>query len=70
MRRIECALDEWEDTLSDSFGEDNGFSGHESVLRRSSSLCFCYLTLKLMLKRLAFKVSGPLGFLFASAYSA
>jgi hypothetical protein len=56
IRRVECALDEWEDDLrehSDGAGQGNV---QGTNMPCSSGLWFCYLTLRLMLKRLAFRV--------------
>jgi hypothetical protein len=57
IRRNECALDDWEDALPDYFG----CTEHDGVPRLdskpwSSGLWLYYLTLKLMLNRLAFRV--------------
>lgn len=59
IRRSECALDDWEDALPDYLGR----SEQDDVSRTnskpwSSGLWFYYLTLKLMLSRLAFRVRG------------
>jgi len=60
IRRNECDLDEWEDALPDYLGqvEHDGASQIGSK-PWSSGLWFYYLTLKLMLNRLAFRVSEP-----------
>jgi hypothetical protein len=57
IRRNECDLDDWEDALPDYLGR----AEHDIVPQTdskpwSSGLWFYYLTLKLMLNRLAFRV--------------
>lgn len=52
VRRLECALDDWEASLPDFLRV--GVS-HE-VVNGASSLHFCFLSLKLLLCRIAFKV--------------
>jgi len=57
IRRSECAIDDWEDTLPDYLRQPD----HDGVPQMdskpwSSGLWFYYLTLKLMLNRLAFRV--------------
>jgi hypothetical protein len=56
IRRTKCALDEWEDDLSEHYDEVRQRNVHGAVLPCSSGLWFCYLTLRLMLNRLAFRV--------------
>lgn len=53
IRRIECRLDEWEDALPAHFS----FTKSETCCGSGSGLWFCFLSLKVMLHRLAFKVS-------------
>ncbi|KAF2163958.1 hypothetical protein M409DRAFT_57062 [Zasmidium cellare ATCC 36951] len=54
VRRLECALDDWEASLPDFLRV--GVS-HE-VVNGASSLHFCFLSLKLLLCRIAFKTSS------------
>jgi hypothetical protein len=57
IRRNECALDDWEDALPDYLGRTEQESmPHIDGKPWSSGLWFYYLTLKLMLNRLAFRV--------------
>lgn len=58
LRRLECALDDWESELPDFLQLSNP-SAHSRV-NGSSSLWFCFLSLKLLLCRLAFRVSTAL----------
>ena len=58
IRRIECKLDEWEDSLP-GFFKTTGQHGNGSIVNGSSSLWFCFLSLRLLLCRLAFRVSQP-----------
>ena len=60
IRRNECALDDWEDALPDYLGQTEQESvSHIDGKPWSSGLWFYYLTLKLMLNRLAFRVCDP-----------
>lgn len=56
IRRTECALDEWEDDLPEFLDQARQCGTQDSEKRCSSGLWFYYLTLKLMLNRLAFRV--------------
>jgi len=57
IRRNECDLDDWEDALPDYLGraEHDGASQSDSK-PWSSGLWFYFMTIKLMLNRLAFRV--------------
>lgn len=53
VRRLECMLDEWESTLP-SFLRVNADETQDQV-NGSSNLHFCFLSVKLLLCRVAFK---------------
>ncbi|WPG98196.1 fungal-specific transcription factor domain-containing protein [Acrodontium crateriforme] len=58
MRRIECALDEWEDSLPGYLSDGRQNDRRETAGKPwSSGLWFYYLTLRLMLNRLAFRIT-------------
>lgn len=59
IRRTECSLDDWADNLPVSLKAARHAIGQQAVVFGSSSLWFCYLSVKLVLNRLAFKVSLP-----------
>lgn len=67
LRRLECALDDWEHELPDHLRLSS--SAAESRVNGSSNLWFCFLSLKLLLCRLAFRVSSPFLFLNPFTYS-
>ena len=56
IRRTECALDEWEDELSDYHDRTGRNETQEMNKPRDVGLWFYYLTVKLMVNRLAFRV--------------
>lgn len=56
VRRLECSLDEWLNTLPDYL--DRSSSGVGDAVNGSSSLHFCFLSLKLLLCRVAFKIAA------------
>lgn len=56
IRRIECALDEWEDALPEHLAEAEQDPAAQENSSRPSGLWFYYLSMKLMLNRLAFRV--------------
>lgn len=58
LRRLECALDDWEDKLPDHLRLSS--SAVQSRVNGSSNLWFCFLSLKLLLCRLAFRVSSAI----------
>ncbi|KAE9972090.1 hypothetical protein BLS_004181 [Venturia inaequalis] len=55
LRRLECALDDWEDKLPDHLRLSS--SAVQSRVNGSSNLWFCFLSLKLLLCRLAFRTA-------------
>lgn len=56
IRRTECALDDWLDTLPDSLNVTKRNPSRDPSLPEASGLWFYYLSLKLVLNRLAYKV--------------
>lgn len=52
LRRLECAVDDWELSLPDFLEPEKGVNG-------SSNLRFCLLSVRLLLCRVSFKVSRP-----------
>ena len=56
IRRAECALDDWLDALPDCLNQTKEPKDQISNVSGASSLWFCYLSLQLVLDRLAFKV--------------
>lgn len=56
IRRAECALDDWLDALPDCLNQTKEPTDRISDFTGASSLWFCYLSLQLVLNRLAFKV--------------
>ena len=56
IRRAECALDDWLDALPDCLNQTKEPMDQIFNIPRASSLWFCYLSLQLVLNRLAFKV--------------
>jgi len=56
IRRIECALDDWLDALPDCLNPTKESTDQVRKSSGASGLWFCYLSLQLMLNRLAFKV--------------
>jgi hypothetical protein len=56
IRRAECALEDWLDALPDCLKLAGGPTGQLSNVPGASNLWFCYLSLQLVLNRLAFKV--------------
>lgn len=56
IRRTECALDEWEDELSYYHDRTRRDDTQETDKFRDVGLWFYYLTVKLMVNRLAFRV--------------
>jgi len=56
IRRTECALDEWEEELSEHHEKARWDDEQDSNEPRAAGLWFYYLTVKLMLNRLAFRV--------------
>ena len=59
IRRDECALDDWLDALPDYLNPAGKPIDQFSNVPGASNLCFCYLSLQLVLNRLAFKVQSP-----------
>lgn len=60
IRRVEYLLDEWEDALPDYLnGKRRGSHGAFNI-NGASNLWFCFLSLKLLLHRLAFRVGSLL----------
>jgi hypothetical protein len=55
VRRTECALDEWEEELSEHHDKTRWDDAQGTNKPRTAGLWFCYLTVKLMLNRLAFR---------------
>lgn len=64
LRRLECALDDWEHELPDHLRLSS--SSAQCRVNGSSNLWFCFLSLKLLLCRLAFRVSSASHPLFSS----
>jgi hypothetical protein len=56
IRRTECALDDWVDALPDRLNPTEQSTDRFPNTSGASSLWFCYLSLQLVLNRLAFKV--------------
>jgi len=56
IRRTECALDEWEEELSEHNDKTTWDDAQGTSKPRAAGLWFYYLTVKLMLNRLAFRV--------------
>lgn len=56
IRRTECALDDWIDALPDCLNPVNKPASQAFAVPGASSLWFCYLSLKLVLNRLALRV--------------
>lgn len=56
IRRTECALDEWEDEVPECLDGLRRSREQYSSKPRAGGLWFYYLTVKLMLNRLAFRV--------------
>jgi hypothetical protein len=56
IRRTECALDDWVDVLPDRLNPTKDFADQFPNVPGASSLWFCFLSLQLVLNRLAFKV--------------
>lgn len=61
IRRTECALDDWLDALPDDLNPTKEIADQVRKRPGVSSLWFCYLSLRLVLNRLAFKVRSPPG---------
>lgn len=56
IRRTECALDDWLDVLPDCLNPTKESTDQVRKGRGASGLWFCYLSLQIVLNRLAFKV--------------
>lgn len=56
IRRTECSLDDWVDALPDCLNQSEKATTEVSAVPGTSGLWFYYLSLKLVLNRLAFRV--------------
>ena len=54
IRRIECALDDWRDALPDFLRNPDVLNGERS--NGTSNLIFCFLSVRVLLCRVAFRV--------------